>query len=281
MEIRSVMKKRLLIRFSNEKGHLRATLDVPTSFTAGFPLRDLAVNAETIRFSIPEREEKRPGSGEWHHLPMVIPDAARKGVKLEFEGKIEGDSIRGKITGLPFPGVFLLHRSRAENQPASAPPLFTGWSRKSRDYWPTREWKSSTPAAEGIDPQGLAKAEQVFAEKRPEVRSLLLVRHGRLVYEKYFRGASAEQAFNVKSVTKSVTSALTGIALREQLLRGLDQKVSELLPEYFNAQTDARKREITLRHLLTMTAGFEWVENGPVTGEWIGFGVTGADLASN
>jgi hypothetical protein len=90
MEIGSVMKKRLFIRFSNEKGHLRAALDVPTSFTEGFPLRDLAVNAETIRFSIPEREEKRPESGEWHHLPMVIPDAARKGVKLEFEGKIEG-----------------------------------------------------------------------------------------------------------------------------------------------------------------------------------------------
>jgi CubicO group peptidase (beta-lactamase class C family) len=61
-------------------------------------------------------------------------------------------------------------------------------------------------------------------------------------------------------VTKSFTSALTGIALREGLLRSLDQKLSELLPEYFNARSDARKRDITLRHLLTMTAGFEWIE---------------------
>lgn len=45
--------------------------------------------------------------------------------------------------------------------------------------------------------------------------------------------------------------------------------MSELLPEYFNARTDARKRQITLRLLLTMTAGFEWTENGPVTDEWI------------
>ncbi|MGH9838932.1 MAG: serine hydrolase domain-containing protein, partial [Blastocatellia bacterium] len=243
--------------------------DVPTSFTEGFPLRDLAVNAGTIRFSIPLGEGMKLESGEWRHLPLLVPNAANEGAKLEFEGKIEGDSIRGKTTGIPFPGTFHLQRLRTDNPPPAAPSPFTGWSRQARDYWPTREWKTSTAAAEGIDPRGLAEAERVILEKKPEVRSLLLIRNGRLVYEKYFRGASAAQAFNVKSVTKSFTSALAGIALRERLLHSPEQKVSELLPEYFTVQTDARKRQITLRHLLTMTAGFEWTENGPVTGEWI------------
>lgn len=260
------MKKRFLLRFSSEQGRLRATLDVPTSFTEGFPLRDLAVSAGTIRFSISKGAGMRLESGEWRHLPMPVPRS--EVAKLEFEGKIEGDSILGKMAGGPYPGVFRLHRSRTENRPTAAQPLGAGWSRKPRDYWPTREWKTSNPAAEGIDPRGLAEVERIFAENRPEVRSLLLIRNGRLVYEKYFRGASAEQAFNIKSATKSFTSALTGIALREGLLRSPGQKLSELLPEYFDAQTDARKREITLRHLLTMTAGFEWTENGTVTMEW-------------
>lgn len=264
-----VMKKRFLLRFSSEQGRLRATLDVPTSFTEGFPLRDLAVNAGSIRFSIPLGEGMRLESGEWRHLPLLIPGAGGESAKLEFEGKIEGENIRGKVTGIPFPGTFHLRRARAENPLPAALSDFTGWGRKARDYWPTREWKTSTPAAEGIDPHGLAEAEQVILETKPEVRSLLVIRHGRLVYEKYFRGASAAQVFNVKSVTKSFTSALTGIALRERLLQGVEQKVSDLLPEYFTAQTEARKKQITLRHLLTMTAGFAWTEYGPVTGEWI------------
>lgn len=264
-----VMRKRIIVRFANERGKLRATMDVPTSFAKGFPLRDLAVRAGTLHFSIPLGEGIKLESGEWRHLPLLVPGNANESAKLEFEGKIEGDSIRGKTAGVPFPGTFHLHRSRADNQTPAAPPPFTGWSRKERDYWPTREWKIATPAAEGIDPRGLAEAERVILENKQEVRSLLVIRHGRLVYEKYFRGATATQTFNVKSVTKSFTSALTGIALREGLLHSLDEKVSDLLPEYFASQTDARKKQIMLRHLLTMTAGFEWTENGPVTADWI------------
>jgi len=264
-----VMRKRIIVRFANEQGKLRATMDVPTSFAKGFPLRDLAVRAGTLHFSIPLGEGLRLASGEWQHLPLLVPGQAHEGAKLEFEGRIEGDSIRGKTAGIPFPGTFHLHRARVDQQTQAAPPPFAGWSRKERDYWPTRAWKMATPAAEGIDPRGLAEAERVMLENKPEVRSLLVIRRGRLVYEKYFRGATATQTFNVKSVTKSFTSALTGIALREGLLHSLDEKVSSLLPEYFSAQTDARKQQITLRHLLTMTAGFEWTENGPVTADWM------------
>ena len=58
-----VMRKRIIIRFANEQGKLRATLDAPTSFTEGFPLRDLEVNAATIRFSM----GPRPESDRWRH----------------------------------------------------------------------------------------------------------------------------------------------------------------------------------------------------------------------
>jgi hypothetical protein len=168
------MKKRFLLRFSSEQGRFRATLDVPTSFTEGFPLRDLTVNGGTTRFSISMSAGMRLESGEWRHLPLLVPGS--EVAKLEFEGKIEGDSILGKTTGGPFPGVFRLHRSRAENPSTAAPTLGAGWSGKPRDYWPTREWKTSTPAAEDVDTRRLAEVERIFAEQRPEVRSLLLIR---------------------------------------------------------------------------------------------------------
>jgi len=160
-----VMRKRIIIRFANEQGKLRATLDAPTSFTEGFPLRDLEVNAATIRFSM----GPRPESDGWRHLPLLVPDSANKGAKLEFEGKIEGDSIRGKITGVPFPGAFHLRRSRAQTQAEASAPRDAEWGRKERDYWPTREWKTAALAAEGIDPRGLAEAERVILENKPVV----------------------------------------------------------------------------------------------------------------
>ncbi len=53
------------------------------------------------------------------------------------------------------------------------------------------------------------------ASSQPRFRSLLVARHGRLVFERYFGDATHETLFDVRSVTKSVASLLTGIALRE------------------------------------------------------------------
>jgi CubicO group peptidase (beta-lactamase class C family) len=60
-----------------------------------------------------------------------------------------------------------------------------------------------------------------------------------------------------------------GIALDKQILPSLDQPISGFFPEYFTPLTDPCKLKVTLRHLLTMTSGFEWEENGPVTARWV------------
>jgi CubicO group peptidase (beta-lactamase class C family) len=67
--------------------------------------------------------------------------------------------------------------------------------------------------------------------------------------------AIAEKPQAIFSITKSVTSALTGIALAEQKLRSIDQRVAEFFPEIAD---DPLKSEITIRHLLSMTSGLEW-----------------------
>jgi CubicO group peptidase (beta-lactamase class C family) len=98
------------------------------------------------------------------------------------------------------------------------------------------------------------------------VRSLLVVRDGRLVFERYYGGAQAGQFFDVYSVTKSVTSALVGIALAQGKLRSVDQKLVELFPEHAKG-AEPRLRRLTLADLLTMRAGqsFEPIES---SGNW-------------
>ena len=87
------------------------------------------------------------------------------------------------------------------------------------------------------------------------VRSVLVVRHGYLVYERYRRGLDQTSGHDVRSVTKSVVGALVGIALAEGKIKSLDQTVGELLAAQLPAGIDARLSGVTVRHLLTMTGG--------------------------
>jgi CubicO group peptidase (beta-lactamase class C family) len=96
------------------------------------------------------------------------------------------------------------------------------------------------------------------------------VRHGELVYEKYFLPTiKPERRVHVFSITKSFLSALVGIAMDQGKLDSLDHKVSEYFPEYFYETTDPRMKQVTLRHLLTMSAGFVWLEDGPIEKRWM------------
>ena len=84
--------------------------------------------------------------------------------------------------------------------------------------WPTKGWSTSSPEEQGLDTEMLINADKTIEDKYPNVYSLLVVRHGYLVYEKYYNGMDENSINPVYSVTKSVMSALTGIALREKLI---------------------------------------------------------------
>jgi CubicO group peptidase (beta-lactamase class C family) len=107
------------------------------------------------------------------------------------------------------------------------------------DYWPTAGWKTAAPAEQGMDPAVLDDLDTKVPEFYPQVRSVLVVRHGYLVYERYWQGVTAGDGHDVRSVTKSVVSALVGIALRDRHLRSLDQTVEELLAEHLPARGPA------------------------------------------
>ncbi|MFX0091572.1 MAG: serine hydrolase, partial [Candidatus Hodarchaeota archaeon] len=119
------------------------------------------------------------------------------------------------------------------------------------------EWKTSSPEDLGLDSSILL---EVFREAKrfPFLYSLLVIRNGTLLAERYFNGADKDAAYHIHSASKSFTSALIGIALRENILQSVDQKLFDFFPEYVTSNMDPRKHNITIRHLLTMKAGFNF-----------------------
>lgn len=127
--------------------------------------------------------------------------------------------------------------------------------------WPTQKWSVSTPERQGMDAGKLAAADQRIQENYPNVYSLLVVKNGFLVYEHYYQGMKPNDANPVYSVTKSIMSALTGIAIEQKLLPGVDVKLAELLPEIFADTDEAGKKDITVKHALTMSAGLASIDD--------------------
>lgn len=90
--------------------------------------------------------------------------------------------------------------------------------------------------------------------------SALVIRHDRLVAERYYHGSDAQRSNNVHSASKSILQALVHIAVAKGYIGSLDDPVADYLPEYFgNASPD--KKKITIRHMLTMTSGLDWTED--------------------
>ena len=127
--------------------------------------------------------------------------------------------------------------------------------------WPGVEWTTSTPEQEGVDSTRILHLLREIRNSGLDVHSLLLVRNGRLITEVYWSPYHRETLHDVKSVSKSIMSALVGIALDRHELRGLDHRVSEFFPEYVPGP---QKQRITLVDLLTMRTGLDWKEDaGP------------------
>ena len=112
-------------------------------------------------------------------------------------------------------------------------------------------WPTVAPAAVGLDPVRLDAVANDAALSR-DVASLLVTRHGKLAYERYFNGSTAAEANNVQSLSKSILSLLTGIAVADGTL-ALDTRLGDVLPpDLVGAHGD-----LTVENLLTMSGGLE------------------------
>ncbi len=134
-------------------------------------------------------------------------------------------------------------------------------SSESRDYWPTQEWLTATPESKGMDSTKLDHMLKVIELQAYKLESILIVRNGYIVFEEYpTEEYDYARKHQLLSVTKSFTSTLIGIALAKGYIKSVDEKMIDFFPERVIANLDARKRAITLEHLLTMSVGIEWNE---------------------
>ncbi len=123
-------------------------------------------------------------------------------------------------------------------------------------YWPADHWRTATPESQGIDSQALAAAIAQVREKQWGVHSLLVIRHGNAVADVDFYPYRSTAPHDLASVTKTITSTLTGVAVGNGLLK-LNQTVVSFFPKDAPADADEQKRAITVGHLLRMESGLD------------------------
>lgn len=134
------------------------------------------------------------------------------------------------------------------------------------------------PASTGLDSTLMAAAIE-RAEAQSRLHNMVVARHGEVVLERHFRGPPPHQPANVKSVSKTLLSAVVGYALAEGLLEDLDAQVVRYFPDYLPVEDGGSesaawelsdggdagpsggkselRRQITLAHLLSMSSGLE------------------------
>src|SRR5581483_1191262 len=107
-----------------------------------------------------------------------------------------------------------------------------------------------------IDSRALADAIDAVTNRQLGVHSLLVIRHGRLVLDAYFYPYDPATPHDLASVTKTVTSVVTGVAVSRGII-SLDQPVLPFFPKEAPADPDERKRKITVGNLLRMESGLD------------------------
>ncbi len=144
------------------------------------------------------------------------------------------------------------------NPPSALRPI----ERTRTEIQPPYPWPISTPEAQGLDSEIFEFAIHI-AEHMPYLYSVLVARNGYLIGERYFHFYTQEDSQAIHSVSKSILSALVGIAIDRGYIRSIHQRIMDFFPDYTETVVDPRFFEITVGQLLTMTAGLPPNESFP------------------
>jgi CubicO group peptidase (beta-lactamase class C family) len=158
------------------------------------------------------------------------------------------------LTGIP--------QERKNPKKSNPPPTLSYIERTQTDIRPPYPWPISTPESQGLDSEIFDHAFRV-AEHMPYLRCVLVARNGYLIGERYFHLYNQNDPQAIHSVSKSILSALVGIAIDKGYIRSIYQRMMDFFPDYAETVVDPRFFDITIKQLLTMTAGLPPYESSP------------------
>ncbi len=132
-----------------------------------------------------------------------------------------------------------------------------------------RPWATTSASSVGLD----ANALFVAGERGSEIdrlQSLLVVKDGAIVFERYYGENGPDDLVDVRSVTKSIVALLTGVAIESGIITSVDDPITDYLDgSYLAARPELEA--ITVRHLLTMSSGLRWAGDagGSAYSHWL------------
>jgi len=147
--------------------------------------------------------------------------------------------------------------------------FFYSYATSSVNTYPTEGWQITTPEEQGIRSQILAEMMEHIKKNSFNIDSILIVRNGHIVFDAYFYPFSNEQKHPIFSCTKSIMSALIGIAIDKGYIQNVDQPIMDFFPDKAFANMDDLKKSITLKNLLMMASGLKCRDS--YLYRWVGF----------
>ncbi|WP_106794974.1 serine hydrolase [Aquimarina sp. Aq78] len=89
------------------------------------------------------------------------------------------------------------------------------------------------------------------------IEGILVAKNSKITYEKYFAGFNANIPHDTRSASKSVSSAIIGIAIDDNIIENVEQKLYDFIPSDYQYTKDTLKSKITIKDLLTMSSGLD------------------------
>ena len=128
------------------------------------------------------------------------------------------------------------------------------------DYFPTNGWRTCSPDKVGMNSAKLEKVYDYLEDPTLNTDGFLVIRKGHIVAEAYYGSFGQNDRHVSYSVAKSFVSSLVGIAIANGFIDSVTDKIVDYYPQLQVNNVQEEKKQITIEHLLTMTAGFEWNE---------------------
>ncbi|MDR1408795.1 MAG: beta-lactamase family protein [Oscillospiraceae bacterium] len=120
--------------------------------------------------------------------------------------------------------------------------------------FPDPNFPISTAEAQGVNSDRLVARLETIQKAKEPLDSVIILKNGYVICEKYYGNNSADTPHAQYSCTKSVISALTGIAIAEGKIKSTEQKIADFFSEA-DLKNSPEKKDITIQHMLTMTSG--------------------------